>query len=464
MKNDFNLSSLKEDKKRNSVDTESFPHVLLFDIHNELSNNESNSSSPRLSRDLSAENHQIHFLPKDLVNLLDHCSISNSNDEDNNINKINNSSFNSDHNEDNENNENNENNEIKLSKKDFENCKPKDEFDNEFFRNTICKFPKLEENTNISENESKYSLKDEKEDEFIQNSNKESSDNLYTIHLNSNNKINDISGNKIQNNINFQNNNISGYQNKNINQGIFDPQINPYVRRVHSEIPLNNSQLVPPEMSQYYYTPPNIIKPNMTLLPYNLNTQNTPENIDQYFKNNKTFTDDRKFSFSQNPEFFPYDNNLINQNISAQMHYSAGFGKRIDNNFMHNSLNNNLNQNQIKNKKSKKKRKHKDEDEYIIEMFGRRGWICEECNNFNYESRNKCNRCKIPKKAIKIKTIIDNNGQKELVDNVININHKDDWVCNNCKNVNYAFRLVCNRCQFSKEESIKASTSSENNL
>ena len=26
-------------------------------------------------------------------------------------------------------------------------------------------------------------------------------------------------------------------------------------------------------------------------------------------------------------------------------------------------------------------------DEYSVEMFGRKGWICEMCNNFNYESK-----------------------------------------------------------------------------
>ena len=28
-----------------------------------------------------------------------------------------------------------------------------------------------------------------------------------------------------------------------------------------------------------------------------------------------------------------------------------------------------------------------DESSYIIEMFGKRGWVCEGCNNFNYESK-----------------------------------------------------------------------------
>ena len=458
MKTDFNLPSIKEDKAKNSVESESFPHVLLLNDPMYLSNNESNSSSPRLSRDLSAENHCINFLPKDLLNKLDNCSFSN-NDiiEENNIKKKNNSIIYS------ENNENDENNEEDSEKKNFENDNPRDEFDNRFFRKTICKFPKLEENTNISENESKYSLKDEKEDEYIQNSNKESSENLLTIDSNRKNKN--------QKNFNYSEKNIQSYQNnKNINQGIFDSKINPYVHRVRSEVSLNNPQLVQNEISEYYYTNPNEIKPKMNSLPFNLNGKKSTENIKQYLNNNKNFADDNKFSFSQNPEIFSYDNNSNCQNINAQLHYSAGFGKRIDNNFMHNSINNNFMHNSINNfnknkeKKAKKKRKHKEDDEYIIEMFGRRGWICEECNNFNYESRNKCNRCKIPKKAIKIKTIIDNNGQKELIDNVININHKDDWICYNCKNVNYAFRLVCNRCQFSKEDSIKASTIAENNL
>jgi hypothetical protein len=28
----------------------------------------------------------------------------------------------------------------------------------------------------------------------------------------------------------------------------------------------------------------------------------------------------------------------------------------------------------------------KGDDSYIVEMFGKRGWICDSCNNFNYES------------------------------------------------------------------------------
>ena len=43
-------------------------------------------------------------------------------------------------------------------------------------------------------------------------------------------------------------------------------------------------------------------------------------------------------------------------------------------------------------------------------MFGRRGWICLDCNNFNYESRNKCNRCGTIKNPKKINNNNNNNN------------------------------------------------------
>ena len=32
-------------------------------------------------------------------------------------------------------------------------------------------------------------------------------------------------------------------------------------------------------------------------------------------------------------------------------------------------------------------------EDYLYERFGKRGWQCEKCNNFNFEIRTKCNRC-----------------------------------------------------------------------
>jgi len=75
-------------------------------------------------------------------------------------------------------------------------------------------------------------------------------------------------------------------------------------------------------------------------------------------------------------------------------------------------------------------------DESPIIMFGRKGWVCKLCKNFNYETRTKCNRCgivKITKKGIK------NNQNRNK--------RKEDWICVHCSNLNYSFRTVCNRCK-----------------
>lgn len=89
-----------------------------------------------------------------------------------------------------------------------------------------------------------------------------------------------------------------------------------------------------------------------------------------------------------------------------------------------------------------KKKEKKNETEYLVEMFGRRGWICKLCNNFNYETRVKCNRCGIlkkPKKLIEIKQRSEDERNKE-----------GDWNCIHCKNLNYSFRTICNRCKIPK--------------
>ena len=111
-----------------------------------------------------------------------------------------------------------------------------------------------------------------------------------------------------------------------------------------------------------------------------------------------------------------------------------------------------------------------DKDNYLVEMFGKKGWICILCNNFNYETRVKCNRCgarKKPKKFVEsksekdleIKEIKDDRddkedkeimGTKDMKGKKEKHNKKGDWVCSNCKNLNYSFRTVCNRCRIPK--------------
>ena len=126
--------------------------------------------------------------------------------------------------------------------------------------------------------------------------------------------------------------------------------------------------------------------------------------------------------------------------------------------------NKNNNKNNVKHKKKKTKKKLKPYDDYTLEMFGRRGWICEECNNFNYESRNKCNRCGIPKKPKKIIRNKIKNDNAEIIENIIKPEHKVDWCCFNCKNKNFSFRLTCNRCQMKKIESENLNKNSIENI
>ena len=102
---------------------------------------------------------------------------------------------------------------------------------------------------------------------------------------------------------------------------------------------------------------------------------------------------------------------------------------------------------------------------YLVEMFGKKGWICILCNNFNYETRSKCNRCGIKKKPkIKIgnpkRTEIKVDKESQKIEEPSNIrdknenNKKGDWICSYCTNLNYSFRTICNRCRIPKVYSL----------
>ena len=85
---------------------------------------------------------------------------------------------------------------------------------------------------------------------------------------------------------------------------------------------------------------------------------------------------------------------------------------------------------------------------YTTEMFGRKGWVCSICNNFNYRSRNKCNKCSASRSPQKIKKRKGTDEDKGKFSE-----REGDWICFKCKNLNFAFRSVCNRCQLPKKES-----------
>ena len=174
-----------------------------------------------------------------------------------------------------------------------------------------------------------------------------------------------------------------------------------------------------------------------------INSNNNPINFEFY--TNPLF--DNKFyqpnfpnllvpKIPNNLLLYNFVNNPINNNIN-------NINLNNNNNFSIMYLNN-QNKNIQNNQNNNKKKKKRVIDEYTIEMFGRIGWICELCNNFNYDTRKKCNRCHINKKAKKIEEYLlaeknKNNARKNL------------WYCKYCGNYNYAFRIICNRCQAKKD-------------
>ena len=166
------------------------------------------------------------------------------------------------------------------------------------------------------------------------------------------------------------------------------------------------------------------------------------------------------------------DNNQINQSLNEIYFHKNQI--QIENTLNNNFQNSNINyENKIQNSKNGNR-----ENTMIminnnipifsqnininknIEMFGKKGWICPFCNNFNYENRTKCNRCKIVKynknhnkKRNIEKETINNQKKNNLLKQKQFSERLGDWICFKCQNLNFAFRIFCNRCQLSKEES-----------
>ena len=189
-----------------------------------------------------------------------------------------------------------------------------------------------------------------------------------------------------------------------------------------------------------------------------------PQRNNGYFKINKTDrTNNKPINFKNinghlNDSIQKNSNNINNtsSNITYKINYYNNnyinlinkFNKNQDsqNDELINSgqneieppKNNILNNNQINNLKF---------DDFKIKMFGRFGWICSLCNNFNFDTRNKCNRC-LAIKMPKTKREIFRGNKKNKKERK---KRKLDWLCLNCLNINYSFRKNCNKCQIEKK-------------
>jgi len=187
----------------------------------------------------------------------------------------------------------------------------------------------------------------------------------------------------------------------------------------------------------------NINEQNFFPKNFNYNNANSIEFLNQNYKQNI-------FPFNNNNLYFPppnnynniYGSNFVNNQIFFNGNKFINPINQINFNFnQFNTVNNNMNYFNF----NTGQQKRKIIDEYTLEMFGRIGWICKQCNNFNYETRQKCNRChikKIPKRIIK-----EESSQGDIKDS-----QKFDWICSNCKNFNYSFRMICNRCHMKKND------------
>lgn len=79
--------------------------------------------------------------------------------------------------------------------------------------------------------------------------------------------------------------------------------------------------------------------------------------------------------------------------------------------------------------------------------YGKKGWICSLCNNFNFLNRKVCNRCEMVNLSFTDQASIPVCSEEKQKLEVRN----GDWTCLKCKNFNFAFRLRCNRCNQCKQ-------------
>ena len=173
------------------------------------------------------------------------------------------------------------------------------------------------------------------------------------------------------------------------------------------------------ELPNYIYNKKNIINNNIDIDEYKQlksncnyyqtyqdfdspNKQNTLKNNISYSPNNiisiNYNNNNKEIILNQTPNQIMNLNiinqfNLVNNNNFQKPRFNSS--NIIEGNLIFPIFNNNINVN------------NKDNN---TEMFGRKGWFCLFCNNFNFESRNKCNKCKKNKSQIKNKKKNNNNN------------------------------------------------------
>jgi hypothetical protein len=292
---------------------------------------------------------------------------------------------------------------------------------------------------------------------------------------NNNNNINNGIG---SNNINASCNNENNlFMNKIISHNIMNQQRTPVTMRSGNGGFIDGGGMISPFI--FDARPPQL-QPFTNAQPFNNNIAMINNNTNPFYftqmqmiqqKNFIDFTNTmNKQSSSNNPFPSREDSNTNNTNNTVKENESTPFvsGQHVsnkNNNYSYkNKMNvNNNNNNDIQNEdktqqqqpsKQPHSKEKDDPKEYLLEMFGRLGWICNKCNNFNYETRNRCNRCSADKDPRSLVEIQKKNKEKEEAaqNKKKNKEQKVDWVCSHCSNLNFGFRKLCNRCQMPKTQ------------
>ena len=256
---------------------------------------------------------------------------------------------------------------------------------------------------------------------------------------------------------------------------------------INSVVHLNNSNINEDVLAKIKSQTKNQTKHNYNDLYEDVGEKTDNININQLTQKNE----DKKINnnvFLEDPDLRSSGNSVnSNCNLSMNMNLRSSniFNQTKDNDEnqninqnnndnIDNEIKNNIDKSENKIKQENKNNKIKEEEEkpkdfkfntnitpeinyeYIFEKFGKRGWECEKCNNFNFETRNICNRCELPKCPKSLEQIKIENEQKSLERKKQPlIEREGDWKCPKCHNLNFAFRNSCNKCKIPKEIYLK---------
>ncbi len=261
-------------------------------------------------------------------------------------------------------------------------------------------------------------------------------------------KLNDFYRKENKNNYNYNGDYINNLDK--LNNCIYENKINLFDNKNYNDIRLTNNYFFGNNLYLCNNTASksqNIIYNNKGIFINNNSEKNSPNNFCDLSKLNVNNTNLHKNIINpiNCPPFIPsnYPKKEKEEYFRKKSEDSLSKDKESDSTSAISEKREEEIQNESVKKIHKKRNTEKNEaGEYLVEMFGRRGWICKLCNNFNYETRIKCNRCGILKKPKKIMDIRKKSEEEH--------NKEGDWRCMHCKNLNYSFRTLCNRCKIPK--------------